>query len=499
MSFVKLSTDHLPSRQEVYSTLLRSLGRRKGFGIIFIQASPAEAARLITKIQEDLPQKNIDILQLTKPIDNLYDLVRDRTNLNELNVLIVQGLEKSLEPYIQSGYGGDGDYYNLDTVPRILSHLNQRRESFRDHFSHICFVFILPFFAIKYFIRRAPDFFDWSAGVFSFPTEADQLEKESRQFLLEGSYKEYCQLHPRERDQKILKIQELVKEPNQPSEIKENLFLEQGNLFTASNKYEDAISSYDLAINLNPDNYFAWHNRGYALDKLGRHQEALASYNKSLKIKPNFDLALHDRGDTLIEIGRDQDAIASYDRALFDDEFQILAAETSPEGVALQNFIARRLRQYRITEVDIDYILNEAYMRGCRMIESGKTIDNIAAWLRYTTFRIIQETARNQNKIRNLSEKLIGEGEFYVRSESLNAAEVAEQLEIIRIAMQQLGPMDQTIIRLRFFEGLSWQDIAQRLGEDGTVLSQATLRKRAQRALSRLRATFFEITANKST
>lgn len=225
----------------------------------------------------------------------------------------------------------------------------------------------------------------------------------------------------------------------------------------------------------------------------GRHQEALVSYNKSLKIKPNFDLALHDRGDALIEIGRDQDAIASYDRALFDDEFQILAAETSPEGVALQNSIARMLRQYRISEVDVSFILNEAYMRGCRLIDSGETIKNVAAWLKFTAFRIIQETARNQHRNRNLSERLIGEGEIDVKADPLNAAEIAEQSEMMRIAIQQLGSMDQTIIRLRFLEGLSWQDIAQRLGEDGTVLSQASLRKRASRALKRLRSAFVAV------
>jgi hypothetical protein len=86
-------------------------------------------------------------------------------------------LEKSLEPYIKPGYGGEGEYYNLNTVPKILSHLNQRREGFRDNFSNICFVLILPLFAIKFFIRRAPDFFDWSSGVFEFPDKREFIEQ----------------------------------------------------------------------------------------------------------------------------------------------------------------------------------------------------------------------------------------------------------------------------------------------------------------------------------
>jgi len=168
MSSINSSKGAFPSREEVYKALLRSLKRRRGFGIVFVQCSPAEAKRVIKQIEQDLPEKRTAVLRLTEPINNLYDLVESRSDCNVLNILFIQGLEESLEPYIKPGYGGEGDYYNIDTVPAILSHLNQRREIFRDHFKNICFVFVLPAFAVKYIIRRAPDFFDWGAGVFDF-------------------------------------------------------------------------------------------------------------------------------------------------------------------------------------------------------------------------------------------------------------------------------------------------------------------------------------------
>jgi hypothetical protein len=172
MSTTNSSEDAVPSREEVYKTLLRSLRLKKGFGIVFVQCSPAEAISLIREVEKDLPpfgfatltgqkltppsgsQKRIGVLKLTEAIDNLYDLVANRFDCHDLNILFIQGLEKSLEPYIKPGYGGEGEYYNLNTVPKILSHLNQRREGFRDNFSNICFVLILPLFAIKFFIRR---------------------------------------------------------------------------------------------------------------------------------------------------------------------------------------------------------------------------------------------------------------------------------------------------------------------------------------------------------
>jgi hypothetical protein len=160
-------TDH-------YQTLLRALRRRKGFGIQFVQCSPGQAKQLIHSLKQDLSQKNVGLLNLEQPTENLFDLVQVQPNQETLDILFVQGIEKSLEPYIKPGYGGIGDYYKLDTVPPILNHLNQQRENFRDRFSHLCFVFIVPLFALKYFIHRAPDFFDWRSGIFKFSGEESE-------------------------------------------------------------------------------------------------------------------------------------------------------------------------------------------------------------------------------------------------------------------------------------------------------------------------------------
>lgn len=88
MSFTKSSENITPTRKEVYQALLRSLKRRKGFGIVFVQCSTAETASIIQRIQQDLPQKKFGVLSLpppinkrdifsnkTPPVDNLYDIV----------------------------------------------------------------------------------------------------------------------------------------------------------------------------------------------------------------------------------------------------------------------------------------------------------------------------------------------------------------------------------------------------------------------------------------
>jgi len=319
------------SPEGVYRALLRCLKRTKGFGIVFVQSPPAVATNLIYKVQEDLYDKKITILELTEPIDNLYDIVASRDDRNDLNILFIQGLEKSLEPYIKPGYGGDGDYYNLDTVPPILSHLNQRREMFRDRLSNICFVFILPLFAIKYIMRRSPDFFDWGSGVFDLST--DKLNQLVENQI--GNYNGYnvnitssgnCSIRIGDSDvfpsdfecwaicdEKI--EQRLATTESQKNTTKSQkdassfdeldaseYWIKRGNLLLGVKRYEEAIQRYGLAIMLNPNSSEAWTFRGIALLQLGRYEESIASFDKALEIKPDYQVAKANRDIALKEL-----------------------------------------------------------------------------------------------------------------------------------------------------------------------------------------------------
>ncbi len=58
------------------------------------------------------------------------------------------------------------------------------------------------------------------------------------------------------------------------------------------------------------------HNRGNALDKLGRNEEALASYDQALKIIPDYHQVWYNRGVVLGKLGRNEEAITSFDQAL---------------------------------------------------------------------------------------------------------------------------------------------------------------------------------------
>ncbi|MDJ0799544.1 MAG: tetratricopeptide repeat protein, partial [Calothrix sp. MO_167.B12] len=81
-------------------------------------------------------------------------------------------------------------------------------------------------------------------------------------------------------------------------------------------RYEEAIASYDKALEFQPDYYLAWYNRGVNLENLERYEEAIASYDKALEFQPDYYLAWYNRGVNLGNLGRYEEAIASYDKAV---------------------------------------------------------------------------------------------------------------------------------------------------------------------------------------
>ena len=165
----------LSSRQNIaqtaaYQELFNVLSWTEGFGLVFVNCTPAQEPHIIEHIQQDLPHKPVEHLTLTEEIYTLADRLETLHQTHNCQILFISGLAKSLEPYIRPGVGGEGDYYKLDTVPPILKHLNYKRELFKDSFPLIL-VFLLPTFGIKYFIQRASDFFDWRSGYVEFPTD----------------------------------------------------------------------------------------------------------------------------------------------------------------------------------------------------------------------------------------------------------------------------------------------------------------------------------------
>jgi tetratricopeptide (TPR) repeat protein len=361
---------------ETYRYLKNGLQRKRGFGLFFVQCSPAEGHKLFEDIKRDFSEKQIGILSLEQEIDNLYSLIAKKKKQETIDILFIQGLDKSLIPYLRSEpsfqvtltgekniHGGQGVYYRLDTVPPILAHLNLQRERFRDNFK-FSLVFLLPKFALKYLIRRAPDFFDWRSGVFEFIEDQYKMNF--------GKYEEYLTLTSEERYAQILEIKDLIEQPLQTQENQALLWLEIGDLYFADKNYAQALLSFDETLKIKPQLHKAWYYRGNALMRLGRFEEAIISYDQALKLKPDDQKVWHNRGFALGNLGNIQEEILSYDQALkIDPNYPqawynkscayILQGQTKLALESLEKAISldEQYREMAKTDSDFDTIRND--------------------------------------------------------------------------------------------------------------------------------------------
>ena len=80
--------------------------------------------------------------------------------------------------------------------------------------------------------------------------------------------------------------------------------------------YKGAIKNYTKVIELEPDNYVAYMNRGWSKSNLGDDYAAISDYNKSIEINSNYALAYGNRGWSKHAIKDYKGAISDYDNAI---------------------------------------------------------------------------------------------------------------------------------------------------------------------------------------
>jgi tetratricopeptide (TPR) repeat protein len=81
-------------------------------------------------------------------------------------------------------------------------------------------------------------------------------------------------------------------------------------------RYEEAIAACDKAIELNPNSHLFWSLRGWVLEKLERYEQALASYNKAIDLKPDNAWTWGRQGWVLEKLERYEEALAAFDKSI---------------------------------------------------------------------------------------------------------------------------------------------------------------------------------------
>jgi len=89
-----------------------------------------------------------------------------------------------------------------------------------------------------------------------------------------------------------------------------------GELLFNQQRYKEAITMFDSAIEINPNFKEAWGYKGVCHDQLGEYSEALACYDKVISIDPNDLLAWYNKGLILGGQGRYEEAITCFDKVI---------------------------------------------------------------------------------------------------------------------------------------------------------------------------------------
>ena len=90
----------------------------------------------------------------------------------------------------------------------------------------------------------------------------------------------------------------------------------EGNALIKAGDFEQAISSFDLAISNRQDFAQAWTNKGYAQGQLGRHLEKFSSCVQATDVSPEFPGAWNCRGLARYDLKQYERALQEYNQAI---------------------------------------------------------------------------------------------------------------------------------------------------------------------------------------
>jgi RNA polymerase sigma factor (sigma-70 family) len=216
-------------------------------------------------------------------------------------------------------------------------------------------------------------------------------------------------------------------------------------------------------------------------------QNTRDTFSSNIESESVVERLLQQLGTTALVAAKITD---NHERTNWDNFFQSLIIQKSTEGRMLYVFISRCLRQFRLHgDYETTFILSEVYIRGLKALNSGSKISNLLSWTRNTAYNVIREIShQRQREISSQRLTELEDSEYSMAAEEdLSEDSVLEQISMLRQAFQKLTEEEQELLTLRIIEGLSWNEISDRLGSNASVL-----RQRQSRVLRKLRSTFNE-------
>jgi superkiller protein 3 len=157
-----------------------------------------------------------------------------------------------------------------------------------------------------------------------------------------------------------------------------SFYISQGDKLSDQKKLDEAIASYQKAIQLQPDDAYGYTSLAHSLRKQGKLDEAIAAYQKAIQLRPNYVYYYIFLGDGLREQGKLDEAIAAYQKAIHIQPNDVYGYTNLALTLREQGKLDKAIAAYqKAIQLRPDYVYGYIFL-GDGLREQGKLDEAIA-------------------------------------------------------------------------------------------------------------------------
>ncbi|UCH21864.1 MAG: tetratricopeptide repeat protein [Deltaproteobacteria bacterium] len=118
-------------------------------------------------------------------------------------------------------------------------------------------------------------------------------------------------------------------------------WIQLGNLYFDTNKYDRAIMAYKKSLELNPQNADVWTDMGVMYRRSGQPAEAIKAFDKAIEINPRHEISRFNKGIVLLHDLNDQEnAIRAWEELI-----KINPIAMAPTGQSVDQLVVQLKNQ----------------------------------------------------------------------------------------------------------------------------------------------------------
>jgi len=102
-------------------------------------------------------------------------------------------------------------------------------------------------------------------------------------------------------------------------------YINRGTVYVVLGKLDQALSDYNVAIEINPKIAVAYNNRGSAYAAMGKQDQAFSDFSKAIEIDPKNWNAYNNRGIAYAAMGKQDQAFSDFNKAIEIDPKEVVA------------------------------------------------------------------------------------------------------------------------------------------------------------------------------